>query len=583
MKLSFVQKARSIAAFEDIELPDFTVLTGLNGAGKTHLLRNIKDGKISVEGISPSGIHYYDSLSYRYKEPPALNVQQIKQQTDQSWLLFKGSGKPNVNWMSKAQQIYERIFGKNENLESNIWTSRSPDLQDAEKYDQYEKSIESQIFSNPNFLKHQKHHEIKNALKKVHKPLHAIDSEEFGEMFTPNSQSEHLLSWSLSVIFTKYKIKQFLWAHKQFDCGVSKPSAQLYQEFEVTQTPPWKLVNDVLRTIHQYGGERSVFNFEVTDPSDEVLMVDSYQNYVFSPQLTDRELGQPRSFTDLSSGEQTLLALAISIFQTSDSYQLPDLLLLDEIDSSLHPSMAKAMLNTLQDIFVARGTSVILATHSPSTVALAPNESVHLISKSDGSVTASRATQGEAIQILSEGFVALSDNAMSMLSILPDNKLAVLTEGDNAKILKRLFELKKIDFVEVIEGVEDRTGDGDIRNFFNLLSNIGYRGKLLCIWDCDCQKKHGKLKPSGNIFPYVIPQNPENTLSNKGIENAFPECAFDGFREQRVPDDGSKPYWIFNTGKKKEFAEAVAISDQVDWFDHFSGLLEKIAEITEVK
>lgn len=424
------------------------------------------------------------------------------------------------------------------------------------------------------------HLALVSALKKTHQPIHMIGRMEFDEFFAPNTQDENILSSSLSVLFTKYKTKQFLWTHEQFEDNGGKTKSQLCQEFADKHTPPWKLINEVFSSIRQHGGVKGVFNFKVTDPSEDVLKLDSYQNYVFSPQLTDRGNGQPRNFTELSSGEKTLLALAISIFQASESYQLRSLLLLDEIDASLHPSMAKALLATLQEVFVARGTPVILATHSPSTVALAPKESIHVVSKSDDSVMVSSATRGGAIQTLSEGFVALSNDALSMLDILQCDKLVVLTEGNNTKILKRLFQLKQIETVEVFVGSEDQMGDGDIKNYFSLFGRIGRPGKLLCVWDCDCDQ-HRSLKPSGNLFPYVIPHNPDNLLVKKGIENAFPEEAFANFKEERIPEDGSDPQVIFHTGKKKDFAEAMAQSKNVEWFDHFDGLIEKIGEITQ--
>jgi ABC-type cobalamin/Fe3+-siderophores transport system ATPase subunit len=52
MRLEFVSPYLSIEAFPSIDLPPFTVISGLNGVGKTHLLQAITQGKISVD-IAP--------------------------------------------------------------------------------------------------------------------------------------------------------------------------------------------------------------------------------------------------------------------------------------------------------------------------------------------------------------------------------------------------------------------------------------------------------------------------------------------------------------------------------------------------
>ena len=52
IKLSFDHPYLSVKPFSDLELPSFTLVTGLNGSGKTHLLQAIANGRIRTEGVS---------------------------------------------------------------------------------------------------------------------------------------------------------------------------------------------------------------------------------------------------------------------------------------------------------------------------------------------------------------------------------------------------------------------------------------------------------------------------------------------------------------------------------------------------
>lgn len=53
MQLTFNASYLSIGTFPTVDLPDFTVVTGANGAGKTHLLKAIVAGSVSAD-VAPN-------------------------------------------------------------------------------------------------------------------------------------------------------------------------------------------------------------------------------------------------------------------------------------------------------------------------------------------------------------------------------------------------------------------------------------------------------------------------------------------------------------------------------------------------
>src|SRR5215218_10340681 len=62
MKLTFQSPHMSIVEFPPTELPSFTLLTGLNGSGKTHFLKSLAGGHIGIDAAPnfKEDIRYFD-------------------------------------------------------------------------------------------------------------------------------------------------------------------------------------------------------------------------------------------------------------------------------------------------------------------------------------------------------------------------------------------------------------------------------------------------------------------------------------------------------------------------------------------
>ncbi|WP_189338383.1 ATP-binding protein [Sphingobium sp. SCG-1] len=131
--------------------------------------------------------------------------------------------------------------------------------------------------------------------------------------------------------------------------------------------PPWI---EITRVIQSFG-----LNYEVIPP-------DPPEHAQSQLQWMLRRVGSraPLSFQQLSSGEQVLCSFALSIANydpVRHNFVYPKVLLLDEMDSSLHPEMLQRWLSGIQAEVVDRlGICCLLTTHSPVTVALAPEDSI---------------------------------------------------------------------------------------------------------------------------------------------------------------------------------------------------------------
>lgn len=64
MRIKFNHPHLSIKNLDSVDLPDFTLLIGRNGVGKTQLLDAIKRNSIAVAGFSPPEIEMYNLNSF---------------------------------------------------------------------------------------------------------------------------------------------------------------------------------------------------------------------------------------------------------------------------------------------------------------------------------------------------------------------------------------------------------------------------------------------------------------------------------------------------------------------------------------
>ena len=112
---------------------------------------------------------------------------------------------------------------------------------------------------------------------------------------------------------------------------------------------------------------------------------------------------------------------------------------MDEIGTNLHPSMMQQFLDVVQDVFIKEyGLKIFLVTHSPSTVALVPDDSIFVMrKKEEDGPRIERVGKSEALNVLSEGYVSI-------------------TEEDSASELQYRLQKEEGESVLFVEGVTDQ-------------------------------------------------------------------------------------------------------------------------------
>lgn len=142
--------------------------------------------------------------------------------------------------------------------------------------------------------------------------------------------------------------------NKQIEC--SKTSA-IFNNEEWLKNAPWTILNqlfDDLRFKYRFKDD-----YEFKTPNMEE-----------NPKLRDGS--EIRSLLDLSDGEKAILKLALISLDEEISKDIK-LVLFDEYEAPLNPSLTEAFYHVINKFYIKKDIQVIITTHSPATISLAPD------------------------------------------------------------------------------------------------------------------------------------------------------------------------------------------------------------------
>lgn len=520
MKLTFVSPHKSITPFRELDLPDFVVLTGVNGAGKSHLLEAIENGCVRIDDIETGSetkpIRRFDWTNLVPQDGVAIAPSQVAQEQYEYWQEIAGYIKDNSYKLEYFIDRHDEINLKNISIERlfhmkvDDFVKMGCTLQAAHDIFEYVQngiqSLNEDITSSfakkdPNKLK------LINLLQSnVGAPLITIKEEYFYKHFPRNWVSVDIFQQSFSRLFADYQSNwlnnqsKFLMIHRSTSTDCLNPQEFLDRYGE----PPWDFVNSVLETAN--------IDFRI-----EQLPV--YEGRPYEPILTDRTRGTQVKFVDLSSGERVLMSFALCLYYAQDRRQMvnyPKILLFDEIDAPLHPSMTQSLLRIIQEVLIDRHKiKVILTTHSPSTVALSEESSIYAMYK-DGNHRLKKVKKDIALAILTNG--------VPTLSISYENRRQVFVESEyDVEFYEQIYQKLKNELSSEISlnfissGSGDKGGCDRVRTIVNDLSKYGNK-TVYGIIDWDLKNKHtDRVKVLGQGNRYSI----ENYIFDPVILAAF--------------------------------------------------------------
>lgn len=571
MKLAFKRNHLSISHgnfdLGDIALPDFVVLTGVNGSGKSHLLEAIENGSVAMVGDGNQKIVRFDYRDFFLENESAYNARQIIEERGNAWNFLqsnvRGQAEAFRNQLGTDYARLVEISNASGRAFLSLGDGEIVDVALLSRYRQYQRDI-TNFFKEPRFKNNQQMQSVVSVAEKVSQSVDDLDQDEFNEYFQPYHLKKDFLPNQLGKVIWDYFLRYRSNEVNEFmntKYGKHYP-VMTGQEFEKRHGgKPWDVINRIL-------GRFNSVDYHMPSPEGHDYFGD------YQVRLQHKGGGFEIDFAALSSGEKVLMALIAAIYKLSTDRQFPDVLLLDEIDASLHPSMMKNVLETIDEIFLGRGTKVILVTHSPTTVALAPDESVYVMNKG-GIPRVEKKSKNEALRILTEGFATL-DEGLRIFDEISRQNLSIISEGNNVEYLKKALELHAITDVEVICGVKSRTGKEQLNTLFDFLSRISHdKKKVMIIWDPDVTNT---LQATNNTIPYILPKNDSNTLIERGIENLFDPSLFTGFTAKSRDSYGVESEH-FDSNRKKDFMNFVLGRSNLDDFKNFKPLVDEIKKL----
>ncbi|MDF9795364.1 putative ATPase [Catalinimonas alkaloidigena] len=380
MKITLKADHKSIKERIDFELPNFSVLTGKNGSGKTHLL---------------------EALANKDLTDVIVNGAKIK---NARYIPFNGLN-PNIQENCDPDTITKHI--------KNVWKEYERAKNQSTRRGQQNVNNETVLnqINNQHIRKH-----CAKALEETGKNYDVLTEDDLQDSFDIAFMGQNdFFTAQFALIFKNY---HKLWLENQENKfyesqGIATTSSVLTDEEFLNKNgePPWEFVNKIL--------EETSIPYEVNSP------MGSRKDTSFSFKLKDKVEGFEISSANLSTGEKVLMSLALAIYNTGGEQGKPELLLIDEPDAALHPSMTKKMVGVLKkNIVEENNIPTIITTHSPTTAVAAEGISIYQLER--GNNNPKKIPTQKAVELLSGDIPFLKISTERRRQVFVESKYDVI-------------------------------------------------------------------------------------------------------------------------------------------------------------
>lgn len=248
--------------------------------------------------------------------------------------------------------------------------------------------------------------------------------------------------------------------NKQIECSTS---AQVFNNDERLKNAPRTILNQLFEELKFKYRFKEDYSF-VTPYMDE------------NPKL--RENNDIRSLMDLSDGEKAILKLALISLDEELSKDIK-LVLFDEYDAPLNPSLIESFYHVIEKFYIQKGIQIIVATHSPATISLAPEYSqfYEIFYQGDNSPKILKVEQFDYSE-LQKANKQFYDKIKNQGERITELEKFTKTSDRMLFVEDKYDQIYKIAFLKV-KGIEDITEE-NLEEKFNENSNFTVHGNFSC-------------------------------------------------------------------------------------------------------
>lgn len=549
LKIKFNQEFKSFKNGSEYTFNgQLIVLSGINGAGKSQLLESIKQQYTDVY-INNIKISHNNILKYSFRDN--INLPTFG---TYDYDVARSTDNAIINIYNNLKNLYNNYitFKRNdpENFERNLGITPGTTVKEY-CTDNIGASIAIRKDSRSTISKKMSKATIVQIINSI------FDSDNDNWLSLSNEEILQKIPSDLVIklendeiegitrIFTEAARLRFLERNKYAD------TTEKFDNEKWLKKAPWTEINNLFEKLH--------FNYRFAKDYEYEIPYLKEEPKLYAYESNEINKLKVRNINDLSDGEKAILKLVVSTYDKKED-EATKLLLLDEYDAALNPSLIKDFYLALQEYYLNKGIIVLITTHSPITISMAPKNSrfYEIFRQNDNSpiIMEVNKQEYEELKILENYYSKIRNPELRLKELEGENNRLkgkienmtiplVVTEGKTDwKHIKRAKEkLNNHDSYEFYETLDDM-GDTAAFNMLKEQSKINNSNKRIFIFDNDNESivkdvsdDNSNYKNWGNnVFSFVIPKpNIRENEDKISIEHYYPE---EILKKEVVFDDG---------------------------------------------